>query len=386
MRHRQPVMMRVAVALLLVWTTNSAKKARTWGRDKRVEESARARAREKLRRSWHPKVQSLAMPARGVDACGGDGACASDLIRALDACAGENGAVRPETCGNLCPAGTGTLTLKDALLATPAAFAHHSHRVGLPDLHDMTATASLAAKRRDGSDFDGKRRGGARCLFVTLREPAARLESAYRHSQLRFKPRHDPPALDGVLEAWRGRVAGGAAAEAELPPQILVDFFLPQAAYVKPAPPHCAAGDLTVHVLCTTTLATDWAAAATAKLGLAAPPRIDPAHSKHVRSSGAASTSPEKRAYVARVQGRSKIANASTRRWINEELYPTDTALFRHFCEPRIAAATANGTRSSLQEAMRGAPGGKRRAPLPAEVQASLRRRRHPPAGKKGHS
>ena len=167
-------MLRVAVALLLVWTTNSAKKARTWGRDKRVEESARARAREKLRRSWHPKVQSLAMPARGVDACGGVGACASDLIRALDACAGENGAVRPETCGNLCPAGTGTLTLKDALLATPAAFAHHSHRVGLPDLHDMKATASVAAKRRDGSDFDGKRRGGAKCLFVTLREPAAR--------------------------------------------------------------------------------------------------------------------------------------------------------------------------------------------------------------------
>ena len=60
------------------------------------------------------------------------------------------------------------------LAATPAAFAHHSHRVGLPDLHDMKATASLAARRRDGSDFDGKRRGGAKCLFVTLREPAAR--------------------------------------------------------------------------------------------------------------------------------------------------------------------------------------------------------------------
>ena len=42
-------------------------------------------------------------------------------------------------------------------------------------------------------------------------------------------------------------------------------------------------------------------------------------------------------------------------------------------------------TVARIQGIMRGAPGGKRRAPLPAEVHASLRRRRHPPAAKKGH-
>ena len=236
----------------------------------------------------HPNRTGLA-----VDLCGAAPdaeRCAADVLATAAACATRR-QPRLGECANLSPPGTGTMALYHALRLSGAKRAAHDHQRAAVDVPD------------------------APCLLMTLREPAARMESGYRFVYLKA-PRKPAPTLDEMLAAWRANLTEGRRWAP--PAGYMANFFWPQAGYLKGLTAQgCRKGRVALHVLCTETLGADWA-------------RLSPTPlpADNIRDS----------AYAALKRGvveRSRITKNSTRAWANEELFPTDYRLWRRFCGMR---------------------------------------------------
>lgn len=286
----------------------------------------------------HEYRSSMRLPLTGVDVCGADAGCRARLIAMVQACGGANTTMKIGGCANLAPAGTGTLALSATLKDLGNRHWHHEHG------------ATIADVRR------GKRRGARvkapECFLVTLREPASRLESGYRHKQLQRPGKAKTPPLDALLAEWRKRFDGGDAHA--LPWQFLKNFFWPQAGYVQAGAAACANRDITIHVLCTERLRDDWAALATDRFGLGGVTL----KSEHLRSNATGPT-------AVAVRKSSTIRNATTRAWVNDGAFPTDHALWKAFCSGP-ARERANRREPAAREPPANRSHGKRRVPSPA--------------------
>ena len=157
--------------------------------------------------------------------------------------------------------------------------------------------------------------GRPACFFWTLREPAKRIESGYRHavqlmtSHPLFSVRRPPP-LDDLMAAWRANAT-------RRPKAIQENFMRGQVGYLKGGLDLCRRKAIQIIPLCTETLADDWAAAATRVLG-------DPDARLPQANARAIDSDP-------RLRHESTLSDAN-RRWVNEEAFLADHVVWRSLC------------------------------------------------------
>ena len=278
---------------------------------------------------------------------------------------------------NLAPAGTGTATLSQTLRGARVPHAHHKHHYTIELLRlrrELLGDGSTRA--RDAQPPDS--------FAITLREPAARLESGYRHRALELarrpkRPRAKP--IDTIIGQWRhaaiarttddpdgnffaGVVQLGADVnDAERarapPPQIMQQFYWPQAGYL-----HAAAffGATRLGLLCTETLSADLSALVSREEFLSLggggrrPVEVTRAHARAGRAPASARGDVVGEAHARRrrrergrralsqeigqlpaaavtdARERSHLTSAALRRWLNFGAYPVDTALYLLAC------------------------------------------------------
>jgi hypothetical protein len=234
------------------------------------------------------------------------------LLRDLDNCP-HRPTTRLADCMNLAPAGTGSMFLT-AALRPYSNLTHHHHDIRLPALgHTMV---------------DGRR--PPTCSILTVREPAARLESLLRFARDKWWVNQGFLHQRGPLRNWltnasaddivaalmNASAAHHAIAIAVIPPE----FWISQVSYV--ADHMCANGVGEVHVLCTERLSDD-IETLLHTFGEAAPTR--PLEDRSWRRSSA----------VRRNITQFDITSPALRAFVNAELAAHDTELHQHFCGGR---------------------------------------------------
>ena len=311
-------------------------------------------------------------------------------------------------CANLAPAGTGTTALANTMAAVVKAspnpvsrHVHHNHELTLPMLRDGY---------RDGAAAGGG--GGARCFVMTVREPAARIESGYHAknqvvcsrapdsselSDCGDEPAAGDVGVDALVAAWyvrtpkpggislaarlarcneNGGVAAPAPADGDclfggvglagLPPFFASDGFsshgLPMLRYVLGGPPCLSAAaaaaaaapdaardeSVELHFVCTASLERDLARLV--RDVFHEPPLFAPQNRGHFEDivGRAAGGDAAASAFLARRH----LSDAALREWLDVMLFPADTALWEVFCDRpgnnRTAATTTAATTTAV--------------------------------------
>ena len=250
--------------------------------------------------------------------------CAKDLATTIAGC-GPTGYVTPAVrCTNLAVAGAASQAVNWAVMFA-GGLAQHVHTRTLEAL--LTAkdfTKNNRPKGMSGRAFRDRPRLGLNdvglptCFFWTLREPAKRIESGYRHavqlmaSHPLFSVRRPPP-LDDLMAAWRANAT-------RRPKAIQENFMRGQVGYLKGGLDLCRRKAIQIVPLCTETLADDWAAAATRVLG-DPDARLPQAHARAIDSDP-------------RLRKESTLSDTN-RRWVNEEAFLADHVVWRAFCAGR---------------------------------------------------
>ena len=247
----------------------------------------------------------------------------------------DHGACPLHKSANLAPAGSGTTTLYQSLQHI-SPHAHHAHLYTVELVSRREGSPKLKSLPADPPPPN--------CFVITMREPAARLESGYRHAVLRRRnnvrkrPARTPARknatagwwnatalnepIDAEIDAWRrhpdvgaGATFGGLGENGTLPRGMGViqhQFFWPSAGYVHGAR---AFGAKRVHLLCTDRLRDDLKRFARDAWSM---PNFS-VHTSFGRSE--------------RMPGdASHISSPAMRHWVNYYAYPADTALWRLAC------------------------------------------------------
>ena len=162
--------------------------------------------------------------------------CAREFL-ALVASSGRG---RSRACVNLAPAGTGTRTLKAAL-----------QRAGLGRC-DATPSGGCYHHRHADFAVDDAFRRGAACAIMTVREPAARVESGFRTSVLRLLERGERPGVASASAANAAFRAGFDAGRARR--RVGGYFHVPMVAHLAGLDEARAGG---LHLVCTDGLSRD---------------------------------------------------------------------------------------------------------------------------------
>ena len=261
--------------------------------------------------------------------------CAKDLATTIAGC-GPTGYVTPAVrCTNLAVAGAASQAVNWALMLA-GGLAQHVHTRSIKSL--LTAkdfSRNSRPKGMSGKQYRDRPRlglndvGRPACFFWTLREPAKRIESGYRHavqlmtSHPLFSVRRPPP-LDDLMAAWRANAT-------RRPKAIQENFMRGQVGYLKGGLDLCRRKAIQIIPLCTETLADDWAAAATRVLG-------DPDARLPQANARAIDSDP-------RLRHESTLSDAN-RRWVNEEAFLADYVVWRALCGRRNASTPYAPTQS----------------------------------------
>ena len=258
--------------------------------------------------------------------------CSADLAETIRGCGGRR-LVPATKCTNLAVAGAASQAVNWALMLA-GGLAQHVHTRTVASL--LTVKDFSRNSRPKGMSGPQYRKrpllgrndvGRPTCFFWTLREPAKRIESGYRHavqlmaSHPLFSVRRPPP-LDTLMASWR--------ANATRPRVLQENFFRTQVGYLKGGL-DCRRKAIQIVPLCTETLADDWAAAATRVLG-------DPDARLPQANARAIDSDP-------RLRKESTLSDAN-RRWVNEEAFLADHVVWRALCGGRNASTPYAPTQS----------------------------------------
>ena len=246
--------------------------------------------------------------------------CAADLAETIRGCGGRR-LVPATKCTNLAVAGAASQAVNWALMLA-GGLAQHVHTRTVASL--LTAkdfSINSRPKGMSGPRFRNRPRlglndiGRPTCFFWTLREPAKRIESGYRHavqlmaSHPLFSVRRPPP-LDNLMASWRANAT-------RRPRGIQENFFRTQVGYLKGGLSLCRRKAIQIIPLCTETLADDWAAAATRVLG-------DPDARLPQANARAIDSDPRLR--------KESTLSYENRRWVNEEAFLADHVVWQALC------------------------------------------------------
>jgi hypothetical protein len=246
--------------------------------------------------------------------------CAADLAETIRGCGGRR-LVPATKCTNLAVAGAASQAVNWALMLA-GGLAQHVHTRTVESL--LTAkdfSRNTRPKGMSGKTYRDRPRlglndvGKPTCFFWTLREPAKRIESGYRHA-VQLMASHPllsvrrPPPLDDLMTAWRANAT-------RRPRGIQENFFRGQVGYLKGGLDLCRRKAIQIVPLCTETLADDWAAAATRVLG-------DPDARLPQANARAIDSDP-------RLRHESTLSDTN-RRWVNEEAFLADHVVWRALC------------------------------------------------------
>jgi hypothetical protein len=253
--------------------------------------------------------------------------CANKLATTIVDC-GPTGYVTPAVkCTNLAVAGAASQAVNWALMLA-GGLAQHVHTRTVASL--LTVKDFSRNSRPKGMSGPQYRKrpllgrndvGRPTCFFWTLREPAKRIESGYRHavqlmaSHPLFSVRRPPP-LDDLMAAWRANAT-------RRPKAIQENFMRTQIGYLRGGIDLCRRKEIQIVPLCTETLADDWAAAATRVLG-DPDARLPQAHARAINSDP-------------RLQSESTLSYEN-RRWVNREVFIADHVVWRVLCGGRNAS------------------------------------------------
>ena len=259
--------------------------------------------------------------------------CAADLAKTIRGCGGRR-LVPATKCTNLAVAGAASQALNWAVMLA-GGLAQHVHTRSLEslliakDFSQNSRPSGMSGPRyRNRPRLGLNDVGMPTCFFWTLREPAKRIESGYRHavqlmaSHPLFSVRRPPP-LDDLMAAWRSN--------ATLRPKVIQEnFFRGQVGYLKGGLNLCRRKAIQIVPLCTETLADDWAAAATRVLG-------DPDARLPQANARAIDSDP-------RLRKESTLSDMN-RRWVNEEAFLADHVVWRAVCGGRNSSTPYAPTR-----------------------------------------
>ena len=246
--------------------------------------------------------------------------CAADLAKTIRGCGGRR-LVPATKCTNLAVAGAASQALNWAVMLA-GGLAQHVHTRSLEslliakDFSQNSRPSGMSGPRyRNRPRLGLNDVGMPTCFFWTLREPAKRIESGYRHavqlmaSHPLFSVRRPPP-LDDLMAAWRSN--------ATLRPKVIQEnFFRGQVGYLKGGLRLCRRKAIQIIPLCTETLADDWADAAARVLG-------DPDARLPQANARAIDSDP-------RLRKESTLSDTN-RRWVNEEAFLADHVVWRALC------------------------------------------------------
>ena len=261
--------------------------------------------------------------------------CSADLAETIRGCGGRR-LVPATKCTNLAVAGAASQAVNWALMLA-GGLAQHVHTRTVASL--LTVKDFSRNSRPKGMSGPQYRKrpllgrndvGRPTCFFWTLREPAKRIESGYRHavqlmaSHPLFSVRRPPP-LDNLMASWR------ANATRRPPPAIQENFFRGQVGYLKGGLRLCRRKAIQIIPLCTETLADDWADAAARVLG-------DPDARLPQANARAIDSDP-------RLRKESTLSDTN-RRWVNEEAFLADHVVWRLICGGRNASTPYAPTQS----------------------------------------
>ena len=224
-------------------------------------------------------------------------------------------------CTNLAVAGAASQALNWALMLA-GGLAQHVHLrtvaslLTVKDFSQNSRPSGMSGPRyRNRPRLGLNDVGMPTCFFWTLRDPAKRIESGYRHavqlmaSHPLFSVRRPPP-LDDLMAAWR--------ANATRRPRVLQEnFFRTQVGYLRGGIDLCRRKAIQIVPLCTETLADDWADAAARVLG-------DPDARLPQANARAIDSDP-------RLRKESTLSDMN-RRWVNEEAFLADHVVWRDMC------------------------------------------------------
>jgi len=160
--------------------------------------------------------------------------CAADLAKTIRGCGGRR-LVPATKCTNLAVAGAASQALNWAVMLA-GGLAQHVHTRSLEslliakDFSQNSRPSGMSGPRyRNRPRLGLNDVGMPTCFFWTLREPAKRIESGYRHavqlmaSHPLFSVRRPPP-LDDLMAAWRSN--------ATLRPKVIQENFFPRAGWL----------------------------------------------------------------------------------------------------------------------------------------------------------
>ena len=252
--------------------------------------------------------------------------CSADLAETIRGCGGRR-LVPATKCTNLAVAGAASQAVNWALMLA-GGLAQHVHTRTVASL--LTVKDFSRNSRPKGMSGPQYRKrpllgrndvGRPTCFFWTLREPAKRIESGYRHavqlmaSHPLFSVRRPPP-LDDLMAAWRANAT-------RRPKAIQENFMRTQIGYLRGGINLCRRKAIQIVPLCTEALADDWAAAATRVLG-DPDARLPQAHARAIDSDP-------------RLQNESTLSYEN-RRWVNREVFLADHVVWRVLCGGRNAS------------------------------------------------
>ena len=300
------------------------------------------------------------------------------MISTMRGCTAHSASRAPQlsSCTSVAPSGTGTTTITMFLRHVGSRYTHHDHSFTLRGFRTRRSNELNYTFAKGHTDEP------PRCFLLSLREPAARMESLKRfgdgsalaahrfpiprpgsnisaraaelaYLQQALTPMHDvvsAAATASVSPQWwhaRGRgsstVSSGQGSLLGFLPQLwinlvpqlnLVDYVLPLQSLER----ECATGAIEIHPLCNEHLDTSLEALRTA---FGVPSGGDGPIERHQsRSSASAYSTLARNAGVDAghlVINRSRLEDAALRRWVNECVFHADSALWRAFC-PRGAA------------------------------------------------
>ena len=187
--------------------------------------------------------------------------CSADLAETIRGCGGRR-LVPATKCTNLAVAGAASQAVNWALMLA-GGLAQHVHTRTVASL--LTVKDFSRNSRPKGMSGPQYRKrpllgrndvGRPTCFFWTLREPAKRIESGYRHavqlmaSHPLFSVRRPPP-LDDLMAAWRANAT-------RRPKAIQENFMRTQIGYLRGGIDLCRRKAIQIVPLCTETLADDW--------------------------------------------------------------------------------------------------------------------------------
>jgi hypothetical protein len=245
------------------------------------------------------------------------------VIAALAACSRHNAAHVPSlsACTNLAPSGTGSHSLTAFLRHSGSAWAHHDHGATLRGYRrDWSGPADadslgLQRQRRPANSTPPS------CFIITLREPAARLESIKRYQDQLLSPLKWDRAAD-LNELVRRNHMRWVMDGRQL------DYLLP----VELLERECATRAVEVHLLCTEALDADFARLLSR---FDAPPRPpEPAGARRNHAEALAARHNVSRLAATALLSKSML-QPQMRELVNRVAYADDSALHERFCGPR---------------------------------------------------